>query len=47
MGFIASRGFNLKKSGGGNKELGEKEKNMSEEEIFGVLGFLWWERFVG
>lgn len=38
--FIASRGFSLKKGGSGNKELGEKEKNMSEEKIFGVLGFL-------
>ena len=38
--FIASRGFSLKKGRGRNKELGVKEKNMSEEEIFGVLGFL-------
>lgn len=39
-GFIASKGFSLKKGGGGNEELGEKEKNISKEEMFRVLGFL-------
>ena len=39
-GFIASRGFSLNKGGGGNEELGEKEKNISKEEMFRVLGFL-------